>query len=38
MKEVMGDGVFGGLYEASPEMMNEVLSAALLDVIQYLEF
>lgn len=37
-RELYGDGVFGGAYSASPEVMDELFHAALLDVLQYLKF
>lgn len=37
-REVFGDGVFGGPYQASPEVMNEILTAALEDVLFYVNF
>ncbi len=33
-----GDGVFGGAYQASPEVMEELLAACLADVLYLLEF
>jgi creatinine amidohydrolase len=37
-REVYGDGVFGGDYQASQEVMDEVFSVALQDILQLLEF
>ena len=37
-RSVYGDGVFGGPYEASPEVMQEIFDAALQDVLQLLRF
>lgn len=37
-REVFGDGVFGGPYQAAPEVMDDIFSAALNDVLYYLEF
>jgi len=33
-----GDGVFGGAYQASPEVMDELFTACLVDVLYLLEF
>lgn len=38
MREVFGDGSFGGEYEVSPEIMNEIFYAAYEDVLYYLKF
>lgn len=35
---VYGDGVFGGPYSVDPAIMNELFSAALLDILQLLKF
>lgn len=37
-REIYGDGSFGGYYEASEQIMNELFSAALKDVLQLLRF
>jgi len=37
-RQVYGDGSFGGPYAADPSVMDEVFSAALLDVLNLLEF
>jgi len=37
-RQVYGDGSFGGVYTASPAVMDEVFAAALLDVLNLLEF
>jgi len=37
-REVFGDGVFGGDYQASQEVMDEVFSVALRDILHLLEF
>lgn len=37
-REVYGDGVFGGRYQADPSVMNEVFNACLADVLWLLEF
>lgn len=37
-REVYGDGSFGGRYQAAPEIMQEMFSACLADVLQILEF
>jgi creatinine amidohydrolase len=37
-RRIFGDGVFGGPYQASPEIMNEIFTAALQDVLFYLDF
>ena len=38
MKEVFGDGVFGGPYKVDPAIMDEIFAAALKDVLFYLDF
>lgn len=38
MREVFGDGSFGGKYEVSNEIMNEIFLAAYEDVLHYLKF
>lgn len=38
MREVFGDGVFGGPYQVDPAIMDEIFLAALEDVLYYLEF
>jgi creatinine amidohydrolase len=37
-RAVYGDGVFGGAYQASPEVMDELFAACLVDVLYLLEF
>ena len=37
-RQVYGDGVFGGAYQARPEIMDEMFSACLADVLQLLKF
>jgi creatinine amidohydrolase len=37
-RAIFGDGVFGGKYQASEAVMNEVFEAALQDVLYLLEF
>jgi creatinine amidohydrolase len=37
-RQVYGDGSFGGPYRASPEVMEELFSAALQDILQLLRF
>lgn len=37
-RQIYGDGVFGGPYQADPAVMDEVFSAALADVLQLLAF
>lgn len=37
-REIYGDGSFGGAYQASPQVMNEMFAAALQDVLQLLQF
>jgi creatinine amidohydrolase len=37
-KAVFGDGVFGGKYEAAPEIMEELFEACLKDILYLLEF
>jgi len=36
-REVFGDGVFGGPYQADPAIMDEIFAAALEDVLYYLD-
>jgi creatinine amidohydrolase len=36
-REVFGDGVFGGPYQVDPSIMDEIFTAALEDVLYYLE-
>ena len=36
-RAVFGDGVFGGPYQVSPEIMDEIFAAALEDVLYYLD-
>jgi creatinine amidohydrolase len=36
-RQAYGDGVFGGPYQASPEIMNQVFEAALADVLYLLD-
>jgi len=36
-REFYGDGVFGGPYVAADEVMNEVFTAALKEIIRALE-
>lgn len=36
-RQVFGDGVFGGSYQADPAIMDEVFAAALQDVLYYLD-
>lgn len=36
-RQVYGDGSFGGPYQAAPEVMGEIFSAALADVVQLLQ-
>lgn len=38
MREVFGDGVFGGPYQVQPEIMDEIFAAALGDVLYYMDF
>jgi creatinine amidohydrolase len=37
-RELYGDGVFGGPYQADETIMNEVFEAALADILQLLKF
>ncbi len=37
-RKVYGDGSFGGAYQASPQVMDEMFAAALQDVLQLLKF
>jgi creatinine amidohydrolase len=37
-RQVYGDGTFGGLYQASDEIMEELFRAALADILQLLKF
>lgn len=37
-RQAYGDGVFGGHYQADPEIMNEIFAAALGDVLHLLRF
>ncbi len=37
-RRVYGDGSFGGPYQASPEIMDALFTAALQDVLQHLKF
>jgi creatinine amidohydrolase len=37
-REKFGDGVFGGPYQASETIMNEIFAAALADVLQLVQF
>ena len=37
-RELLGDGVFGGPYQVSDEIMNEIFSEALKDILYLLEF
>jgi len=37
-RQVYGDGSFGGFYQASPDVMEELFAAALQDVLQLLRF
>jgi hypothetical protein len=37
-RELYQDGVFGGPYQASEEIMSEIFSAALQDILQHLRF
>jgi creatinine amidohydrolase len=37
-RQTYGDGVFGGLYEVDPLIMNEIFEAALQDVLHLLKF
>ena len=38
VREALGDGVYGGAYKVSDEVMNEVFEAALQDVLNLLKF
>ena len=38
VRAALGDGVYGGAYKASDEIMNEVFAAALGDVVRLLNF
>jgi creatinine amidohydrolase len=38
MREVMGDGVFGGPYKVDPAIMEEIFAASLQDVLFHLKF
>ncbi len=38
VRAALGDGVYGGAYQAGDEIMNEVFAAALQDVLGLLEF
>jgi creatinine amidohydrolase len=37
-RETYGDGVFGGSYQAAPEVMDEIFTACLQDILFLLEF
>ena len=37
-RKLYGDGSFGGPYQASEEVMNELFAATLQDVLQLLKF
>jgi len=37
-RQLYGDGVFGGPYQVSDELMNEIFSTALEDILQLLRF
>ncbi len=37
-RKIFGDGSFGGAYEASAEIMNEIFYAAYQDVLNFLQF
>ena len=37
-RETYGDGVFGGPYQAAPEIMEEIFAACLVDILYLLEF
>jgi creatinine amidohydrolase len=37
-KQLYGDGVFGGPYQVSEEIMNEIFATALADILQLLRF
>jgi len=38
VREALGDGVYGGAYKVSDEVMNEVFSAAVKDILYLLQF
>ncbi len=38
VREAIGDGVYGGAYKASDQVMNEVFAAALKDILFLLQF
>jgi len=38
VRDALGNGVYGGAYKASDEVMNEVFAAALQDVLELLKF
>jgi creatinine amidohydrolase len=37
-RRLYGDGMFGGYYQVAPEIMDEVFSAALADVLEFINF
>jgi len=37
-RQLYGDGMFGGHYAASPEIMDELFAAALEDVLEFIKF
>jgi creatinine amidohydrolase len=37
-RDVYGDGVFGGAYQADQSIMDEIFSAAVADILQLLKF
>lgn len=37
-RQLYGDGMFGGQYQASPEIMDAVFAAALDDVLEFIKF
>ena len=37
-RSLYGDGMFGGAYQASGEIMDEVFAAALTDVLEFIQF
>jgi creatinine amidohydrolase len=37
-RRLYGDGMFGGYYQVAPEIMDEVFSAALADVLEFIKF
>lgn len=37
-RRLYGDGMFGGRYEVSPELMDELFAAALADVMEFINF